>query len=75
MFSSGTAVSSASATVNMKSPYPHIDSSTKDLSEGKRLEVEEILGCAVRQATELGAPVPTLNTCYNLVAGINCYLQ
>jgi ketopantoate reductase len=45
------------------------------VEQGKQLEVEETLGYAVRQAAELGVPIPTLDTCYKLIAGINQYLQ
>jgi ketopantoate reductase len=53
----------------------HKVSILQDAEQGKRLEVEETLGYAVRQATELGVPTPTLDTCYKLIAGINQYLQ
>jgi len=46
-----------------------------DLEQGKRLEVEETLGYAVRQSAALGIPTPTMDTCYKLIAGINHYLQ
>jgi 2-dehydropantoate 2-reductase len=50
-------------------------STLHDLEQGKRLEVEETLGYAVRQSTALGIPTPTMDTCYKLIAGINHYLQ
>jgi 2-dehydropantoate 2-reductase len=53
----------------------HKVSTLQDLEQGKRLEVEETLGYAVRQGAELGVPTPTLDTCYKLIAGINHYLQ
>jgi 2-dehydropantoate 2-reductase len=53
----------------------HKVSILQDVEQGKRLEVEEILGYAVRQGAELGVPTPTLDTCYKLIAGINTYLQ
>ncbi len=54
----------------------HKVSTLQDLEQGKpRLEVEETLGYAVRQAAGLGVPTPTLDTCYNLIGGINQYLQ
>jgi 2-dehydropantoate 2-reductase len=53
----------------------HKVSTLQDLEQGKRLEVEETLGYAVRQAAELGVPTPTMDTCYKLIAGINQYLQ
>ena len=53
----------------------HKLSTLQDLEQGKRLEVEETLGYAVRQGVELGVPTPTMDTCYHLIAGINHYLQ
>jgi 2-dehydropantoate 2-reductase len=51
----------------------HKVSILQDLEQGKQLEVEEILGYAVRQGVELGVQTPTLDTCYKLIAGINRY--
>ncbi len=61
----------------LASQAPHHKVSTlQDLEQGKkRLEVEETLGYAVRQAAELGVPTPTMATCYNLIAGITQHLQ
>jgi len=53
----------------------HKLSALQDLERGKRLEVEETLGYAVRQGVELGIPTPTMDVCYKLMAGINHYLQ
>ena len=53
----------------------HKVSTLQDLEQGKRLEVEETLGYAVRQSAALGIPTPTMDTCYKLIAGINHYLQ
>lgn len=53
----------------------HKVSILQDAEQGKPLEVEEVLGYAVRQAAALGVPTPTLDTCYKLIAGINSYLQ
>jgi 2-dehydropantoate 2-reductase len=50
-------------------------SALQDVERGKRLEVEETLGYAVRQSAALGIPTPTMDVCYNLIAGINHYLQ
>jgi 2-dehydropantoate 2-reductase len=50
-------------------------SALQDLEQGKRLEVEETLGYAVRQSAALGLSTPTLEMCYKLIAGINHYLQ
>jgi 2-dehydropantoate 2-reductase len=40
-------------------------STLHDLEQGKRLEVEETLGYAVRQGAALGIPTPTMDTCTN----------
>jgi 2-dehydropantoate 2-reductase len=53
----------------------HKISILQDLERGKRLEVEETLGYTVRQGAALGIPMPTMDTCYKLIAGINHYLQ
>ena len=53
----------------------HKISTLQDVERGKRLEVEETLGYAVRQSAALGLPTPTMDTCYKLIAGINHYLQ
>jgi 2-dehydropantoate 2-reductase len=53
----------------------HKLSALQDVERGKRLEVEETLGYAVRQGAALGIPMPTMDVCYKLMAGINHYLQ
>jgi len=53
----------------------HKVSTLQDVERGKRLEVEETLGYAVRQSAALGIPTPTMDICYKLIAGINHYLQ
>ena len=53
----------------------HKLSTLQDLERGRRLEVEETLGYAVRQGAELDVPLPTMDTCYRLIAGINQSLQ
>src|SRR5215831_16297967 len=50
-------------------------STLHDLEQGKRLEVEETLGYAVRQSAAIGLSTPTMDVCYKLIAGINHYLQ
>src|SRR5262249_31164087 len=50
-------------------------SALQDVERGKRLEVEETLGYAVRQSAAFGLPTPTMDVCYKLIAGINHYLQ
>jgi 2-dehydropantoate 2-reductase len=52
----------------------HRMSSLQDLQRGKRLEVDETLGYAIAEAGRLDLAVPTLHTCYGLVAGINSAL-
>jgi 2-dehydropantoate 2-reductase len=49
----------------------HKMSSLQDAERGRRLEVEETVGDAVRRAAELGLPVPALETCYRVLAGIS----
>lgn len=53
----------------------HKLSTLQDLERGRRLEVEETLGYAVRQGAALAVPLPTMDTCYRLIAGINRWLQ
>jgi 2-dehydropantoate 2-reductase len=53
----------------------HKVSTLQDLERGRRLEVEETLGYAVRKGAELDVPLPTVETCYRLLAGINRHLQ
>jgi 2-dehydropantoate 2-reductase len=50
-------------------------SALDDLERGRRFEVEETLGYAVRKGAELGISLPTMVTCYRLIAGINRSLQ
>jgi len=49
----------------------HRMSALQDLERGRRLEIDETLGYAVAEARRLGVPVPTLETCYSLLGGIN----
>ena len=49
----------------------HKLSTLQDLERGRRLEIEETLGYAVRQGLELDVPLPTVDTCYRLIASIN----
>lgn len=52
----------------------HKVSTLQDLERGRRLEVEEILGYAVRKGAELDIALPTIGTCYRLLAGVNRHL-
>jgi 2-dehydropantoate 2-reductase len=45
----------------------HRMSAQQDVLRGSRLEHEETLGYALDKARELGVPMPTLETCYNIV--------
>jgi len=55
---------------------PNLKPSTLlDLQLGRRLEVEETLGYAVRKGAELGIPLPTVDTCYKLIMAVNRYLR
>jgi 2-dehydropantoate 2-reductase len=49
----------------------HRLSALQDLLRGRRLEVEETVGYACREAAARGFAVPTLDTCYRVAAGIN----
>ncbi len=53
----------------------HRVSTLHDLERGRHLEVEEILGYAVRKGLEFKLPLPTVETCYRLVAAIDRYQQ
>ena len=49
----------------------HRWSTLQDLERGRYLEVEETLGYVVAEAAKEGIPVPTVETCYRLINGIN----
>jgi len=58
--------------LDMQSSAPqHRMSTLQDLLAGRRLEVEETLGHAMRSATQLKLTLPLLNCFYPLVAGID----
>ena len=61
--------------VRMARAPTHKMSTLQDLEQGRRLEVEELLGYAVRKGAELDVPLPTVDTCYRLLAGVNRHLQ
>jgi len=52
----------------------HKHAALEDLERGRRLEVEETLGYAVQKGAELDVPLPTIDTCYRLIAGVNRWL-
>jgi len=49
----------------------HKVSALQDLERGRRLEIEETFGYAVREASEMGLQVPSLDACYRLLAGLS----
>lgn len=49
----------------------HRMSSLQDLEAGRRLEVEETLGYAVREAEKLALPAPSLGLAYHVAAGLD----
>ena len=53
----------------------HKISTLQDLERGRRLELEETLGHAVRQAAALDLRVPTIETCYRLLAAVDRHLR
>jgi 2-dehydropantoate 2-reductase len=53
----------------------HRMSSLQDLERGRQLEVEETLGYVVAKAATAGLAVPTVDTCYRLISGINRFLR
>lgn len=46
-------------------------SALQDAERGRRLEIEETFGYAIRAAAERDVAVPHLATCYQLLAGLN----
>jgi ferredoxin len=45
------------------------------LERGRPLEVVETLGYAARKGAELNIPMPTVETCYRLLAEVNRHVQ
>ena len=50
-------------------------SSLHDLEHRRPLEIEETLGYVVTQAATMGLAVPTVDTCYRLMRGLNRCMQ
>jgi len=65
-----SALQELGATFEKNSPG-HRMSALQDLERGRRLEIDETLGYVVAEARRLGIPVPTLETCFSLLEGIN----
>jgi ketopantoate reductase len=53
----------------------HKVSALQDLERARPIEVEDILGYALRKGVELGLSLPTVETCYRLLSGVNRALQ
>ena len=49
----------------------HRMSTLQDVERGSRLEIEETLGYALREAERLGVPVPTVDACYRMLSSID----
>jgi 2-dehydropantoate 2-reductase len=62
------------ALVHTRAPRQRM-SSLHDLESGRRLEVEETLGYVVANAATAGIAVPTVETCYRLIRGLNRSVQ
>lgn len=66
-------VQAAGARMHAQAPT-HRMSSLQDVLRGRPLELEETVGYALKKGAEFGIQLPTLETCYCLVAGINLSL-
>ena len=53
----------------------HKVSTLQDIEHGRRMEIEEIMGFAVRKAGQAGLQLPTVETCYRMVAGLDRALR
>lgn len=53
----------------------HKVSTLQDIEHGRRLEIDEIMGYAVRKAAEVGLRLPTVELCYRMVAGLDRALR
>ena len=65
----------AGAAMEASGTVTHRMSALQDLLRGRQLEIEETYGYAVSKARELGVPMPAMETCYKLLAGINHNLR
>ncbi|MBI2803183.1 MAG: 2-dehydropantoate 2-reductase [Gammaproteobacteria bacterium] len=64
-----TVVQATGARMHAAAPT-HRMSSLQDLLRGRRLELEETVGHALRKAAELDLKLPTLETCYRLASAV-----
>lgn len=53
----------------------HKVSTLQDIEHGRRMEIEEIMGYAVSKAAQAGLRLPTVETCYRMVAGLDRALR
>jgi 2-dehydropantoate 2-reductase len=49
-------------------------SALQDVQRGRRIEIEETLGYTLTRAAALGMAMPTVETCYRLLAGLSRFL-
>ncbi len=66
-----TALKRTGEAIEARGATSHRMSALQDLLRGKRLEIEETFGNAVRQGAELGVPTPRLDACYRLLTAID----
>ena len=67
-------VDTEGALVQARAPLLRM-SSLHDLEHGRPLEIEETVGYVVTQAATVGLAVPTVDTCYRLMRGLNRCMQ
>jgi 2-dehydropantoate 2-reductase len=67
-------IKKAGAAMEASGTLTHRMSALQDLLRGRRIEVEETFGYAVAKGAEMGVPLPALETCYRLLAGINRHI-
>jgi 2-dehydropantoate 2-reductase len=65
---------SIGATLRERAPHMR-QSALQDVQRGRRLEIEETLGYTLARAAALGIAVPTVETCYRLLAGLSRFLR
>ena len=58
------------ATLRQHAPHMR-QSALQDVQRGRRIEVEETLGYTLTKAAACGMAMPTVETCYRLLAGLN----
>jgi ketopantoate reductase len=68
------ALQTIGATLRERAPQMR-QSALQDVQRGRRIEVEETLGYTCTRAAELGLTLPTVETCYRLLAGLNRFLR